>query len=44
MRCVVATVALGMGIDLKDVDMIVHIGCPKSALLLADVHTMVVMA
>ena len=31
-RCVVATVALGMGIDLKDVDMIVHIGCPKSLL------------
>ena len=31
-RCVIATVALGMGIDIKDVDMVVHMGSPKSLL------------
>lgn len=31
-RCLVATVALGMGLDVKDVDMIIHIGCPKSVI------------
>lgn len=31
-RCVIATVALGMGLDIKDIDLIVHIGCPKSIL------------
>jgi ATP-dependent DNA helicase RecQ len=29
-RCLIATVALGMGIDIPDIDIIVHIGCPKS--------------
>ena len=29
LRCVVATVALGMGIDIPDVELIVHVGCPK---------------
>ncbi|VDI05716.1 Hypothetical predicted protein [Mytilus galloprovincialis] len=31
-RCVIATVALGMGLDIRDVDLVVHIGCPKSVL------------
>lgn len=31
-RCVVATVALGMGLDIKDIDMVLHIGSPKSIL------------
>ena len=31
-RCIVATVALGMGIDIRDIDLVVHIGCPKSVL------------
>jgi len=31
-RCLVATVALGMGLDIQDVDFIVHIGCPKSVI------------
>ena len=31
-RCVVATVALGMGIDIRDLDIVVHIGCPKSVI------------
>ena len=31
-RCLVATVALGMGFDIRDVDLIVHVGCPKSVL------------
>jgi ATP-dependent DNA helicase RecQ len=31
-RCLVATVALGMGLDIRDVDLIVHVSCPKSAL------------
>ena len=31
-RCLVATVALGMGLDIKDIDMIIHIGCPKSVI------------
>lgn len=31
-RCLVATVALGMGLDIRDVDLIVHVGCPKSVL------------
>jgi ATP-dependent DNA helicase RecQ len=29
-RCIIATVALGMGIDIRDVDLVVHYGCPKS--------------
>ncbi|XP_060559100.1 uncharacterized protein LOC132719355 [Ruditapes philippinarum] len=31
-RCLFATVALGMGIDIPDVDIVVHIGCPKSVI------------
>lgn len=31
-RCVIATVALGMGMDIRDIDLVVHIGCPKSIL------------
>lgn len=31
-RCLIATAALGMGIDIRDIDLIVHIGCPKSVL------------
>ena len=31
-RCVVATVAMGMGVDIPDIDMVVHIGCPKSVI------------
>jgi len=31
-RCLVATVALGMGLDITDVDLIVHVGWPKSVL------------
>jgi ATP-dependent DNA helicase RecQ len=31
-RCLVATVALGMGIDIPDIDMVIHIGCPKSVI------------
>lgn len=30
--CIIATVAIGMGVDIKDVDLVVHIGCPKSVL------------
>lgn len=29
-RCLVATVALGMGVQINDIDLIIHIGCPKS--------------
>lgn len=29
-RCVIATVALGMGIDIRDIDLVIHYGCPKS--------------
>lgn len=29
-RCVVATVALGMGIDIPGVKLVIHIGCPAS--------------
>lgn len=31
-RCIIATVALGMGLDIRDVQLVVHIGCPKSIL------------
>ncbi|XP_063416394.1 uncharacterized protein LOC134698034 [Mytilus trossulus] len=31
-RCVIATVALGMGLDISDIDLVVHIGCPKTVL------------
>ena len=31
-RCLIATVALGMGLDIKDIDIIIHIGCPKSVI------------
>lgn len=31
-RCVIATVALGMGLDITDIDLVVHIGCPKTVL------------
>ena len=31
-RCIVATVALGMGIDIPDIALVVHIGCPKSVI------------
>ena len=31
-RCVIATVALGMAIGIQDIDMVVHIGGPKSLL------------
>jgi len=29
-RCIIATVALGMGLDIRDEQFVVHIGCPKS--------------
>ena len=29
---IIATVALGMGLDIRDVQLVVHIGCPKSIL------------
>jgi len=32
LRCLVATVALGMGIQINDVDLVFHIGCPKSTI------------
>lgn len=31
-RCVIATVALGMGIDVRDIDVVIHYGCPQSAI------------
>ncbi|CAG2236210.1 recQ [Mytilus edulis] len=31
-RCLIATVALGMGLDIRDIDLVIHIGCPKSVL------------
>ena len=31
-RCITATVALGMGIDIPDIGLVVHIGCPKSTI------------
>jgi superfamily II DNA helicase RecQ len=31
-RCIVATVALGMGLDIRDIDLVMHIGCPKTLL------------
>lgn len=31
-RCIIATVALGMGIDIPDIGLVVHIGCPKSVI------------
>ena len=31
-RCIVATVTLGMGLDIRDVDLVMHIGCPKTLL------------
>ena len=31
-RCIITTVALGMGLDIQDVQLVVHIGCPKSIL------------
>lgn len=32
LRCLVATVALGMGIQIDDVDIVMHLGSPKSVL------------
>jgi len=32
LRCLVATVALGMGIQIEDVDIVMHLGSPKSIL------------
>ncbi|KAK6168569.1 hypothetical protein SNE40_021075 [Patella caerulea] len=32
LRCVVATIALGMGIQIGDIDLVVHIGCPNSVI------------
>ncbi|XP_060078265.1 ATP-dependent DNA helicase RecQ-like [Ylistrum balloti] len=32
LRCLIATVALGMGIQIDDVDIVMHIGSPKSIL------------
>ena len=34
-RCIVATVALGMSLDIRDVDLVMHIGCPKTLVILA---------
>ena len=31
-RYLVATVALGMGVDVRDIDVVIHYGCPKSVL------------
>ena len=31
-RCIVATAALGIGFDIRDVDLAMHIGCPKTLL------------
>jgi superfamily II DNA helicase RecQ len=31
-RCIVATVTLGMCLDIRDVDLVMHIGCPKTRL------------
>ena len=31
-RCLVATVALGMGIHIPDVDLVVHYGCPTNVI------------
>ncbi|CAC5389597.1 unnamed protein product [Mytilus coruscus] len=31
-RCLIATVALGMGLDIRDIYLVIHIGCPKSVL------------
>ena len=31
-RCIVATVALGMGLDIRDIDLVIHVGCLKSVL------------
>lgn len=31
-RCLFATVALGMGIDIPDIDVVTHVGCPKSVI------------
>ncbi|VDI32552.1 Hypothetical predicted protein [Mytilus galloprovincialis] len=31
-RCIIATVALGMGLDISDIDLVVHSGCPKTVL------------
>ena len=32
LRIVIATVALGMGVNFPDVDIVVHVGCPQSCL------------
>ncbi|KAL3869044.1 hypothetical protein ACJMK2_041786 [Sinanodonta woodiana] len=32
-RCIVATVALGMEMDMREVDLVIHFGCPKSVLV-----------
>jgi superfamily II DNA helicase RecQ len=31
-RYIIATIALGVGLDIQDVQLVVHIGCPKSIL------------
>ena len=32
LRSLIAIVALGMGVDVRDIDMVIHIGCPKSVI------------
>ena len=31
-RCIIAIVALRLGLDIRDVQLVVHFGCPKSIL------------
>jgi superfamily II DNA helicase RecQ len=40
-RCIVATVALGMGLGIRDVDLVMHIGCPKTLLSMERQYIMV---